>query len=277
MRYLITGADGYIGIGVLKELVKAGHEVIATDIKFRHMQEKGIEYIETNIFEENEPFAKLKKPDVLIHLAWRNGFEHNSPNHMLDLSKHYKFITNMFECGVNHIVVMGSMHEVGYFEGAIDENTPTKPLSLYGVAKNALREALSIYFKNKEVVFQWIRGFYIVKNTEEGCSIFSKIVQAEHEGKSTFPFTTGKNKYDFIDYEEFCNQIALVAQQVHYQGCINCCTGKAVSLADRVEEFIRENNFKISLEYGVFPDREYDSPAIWGENSIIQNIKELYD
>lgn len=30
---------------------------------------------------------------------------------------------------------MGSMHEVGYWEGAIDENTPTHPSSYYGIAK----------------------------------------------------------------------------------------------------------------------------------------------
>ena len=170
------------------------------------------------------------------------------------------------------------MHEVGYFEGKIDENTVTNPMSLYGVAKNALREALTIYFKDKEdVIFQWIRGYYIVKNTVDGCSIFSKIVQAEKDGKNKFPFTTGKNKYDFVEYEEFCRQIAMVAGQEKYVGCINCCSGIPISLADRVERFITENKFNIKLEYGVFPDRPYDSPAIWGDAEIIKKIEELYE
>ena len=31
---------------------------------------------------------------------------------------------------------MGSMHEIGYWEGAIDENTPCNPMSMYGIAKD---------------------------------------------------------------------------------------------------------------------------------------------
>lgn len=277
MKYLVTGADGYVGVGVINELLKNGETVIATDINFRHKNREGVQYIEANIFDMNEPYEKLGKPDVMIHLAWRDGFKHASDSHMIDLSSHYRFIIDMYQGGLKHIVALGSMHEIGYFEGKIDEHTTANPLSLYGVSKNALREALTIYFKDKEVVFQWIRGFYIVKNTLDGCSIFSKIVQAEYEGKTTFPFTTGKNKYDFIDYEEFCKQIVMVARQSVYQGCINCCSGTAVSLSERVEQFINENGFNIQLEYGKYPDREYDSPALWGDNEIIKKVKKLYE
>lgn len=278
MKYLVTGADGYIGLGVIDELRKRGDEVVATDIRFRHEKRNDVTYIAANIFNMEDPYENLGRPDVMIHLAWRDGFKHASDAHMEDLSSHYHFIINMYQGGLRHIVALGSMHEVGYFEGKIDENTVTNPMSLYGVAKNALREALTIYFKDKEdVIFQWIRGYYIVKNTVDGCSIFSKIVQAEKEGKNKFPFTTGKNKYDFVEYEDFCRQIAMVAGQEKYVGCINCCSGIPISLADRVERFITENKFNIKLEYGVFPDRPYDSPAIWGDAEIIKKIEELYE
>lgn len=278
MKYLVTGADGYIGLGVIDELRKRGDEVVATDIRFRHEKRNDVTYIAANIFNMEDPYENLGKPDVMIHLAWRDGFKHASDAHMEDLSSHYRFIINMYQGGLRHIVALGSMHEVGYFEGKIDENTVTNPMSLYGVAKNALREALTIYFKDKEdVIFQWIRGYYIVKNTVDGCSIFSKIVQAEKEGKNKFPFTTGKNKYDFVEYEDFCRQIVMVAGQEKYVGCINCCSGIPISLADRVERFITENKFNIKLEYGVFPDRPYDSPAIWGDAEIIKKIEELYE
>lgn len=68
-------------------------------------------------------------------MAWQDGFAHNAPSHMLNLSKHYEFITNLVEGGCRQIAVMGSMHEVGYWEGKIDEGTPCNPLSMYGIAK----------------------------------------------------------------------------------------------------------------------------------------------
>ena len=42
-----------------------------------------------------------------------------------------------------------------------------------------------------------------------------------------------------------------------------------MSLADRVEAYIRENNLDITLEYGAFPDRPYDSPGVWGDATKI--------
>ena len=178
----------------------------------------------------------------------------------------------MIEGGLKHVVVMGTMHEVGYWEGAIDENTPTNPLSLYGIAKNALRQMVEILAKKSEVCFQWTRGYYIIGDDIKSNSIFSKIVQAEQAGNKKFPFTTGKNLYDFISLEELAKEIACVSLQTEVNGIINCCTGKPVSLAEQVESFIKEHNFKIRLEYGAYPDRAYDSPGVWGDAKKIQQI-----
>ena len=60
--------------------------------------------------------------------------------------------------------------------------------------------------------------------------------------------------------------------QKDVNGIINICSGKPVSLADRVEQFIKENNYDIKLIYGAFPDRAYDSDAVWGSSEKIEKI-----
>ena len=55
-------------------------------------------------------------------------------------------------------------------------------------------------------------------------------------------------------------------------GIINICSGRLEKLSDRVERFIKENQYNIHLEYGAFPDRTYDSKAVWGNNKKIQEI-----
>lgn len=45
-----------------------------------------------------------------------------------------------------------------------------------------------------------------------------------------------------------------------------------MSLADRVEQFIKDNHLKIKLKYGAYPDRPYDSPCIYGDNNKILKI-----
>ena len=271
MKILVTGANGYIGTGVVKVLLSLNQEVIATDFSVDGIDSRA-KAIAGNIFEIDNPYEYFGKPDVVLHLAWRNGFVHNAETHLGDLPNHFSFLSKMAESGIKKIVALGSMHEIGFWEGRIKADTPCNPMSLYGISKNALRESLELVCKQKNTMFQWIRGYYIVGNSEKGASIFSKITAAEKERKIKFPFTTGKNQYDFIDYDEFCKQIANVAINNEVLGIINCCSGVPESLASRVERFIKDNHYKIKLNYGAFPDRPYDSLAVWGDNSKIQEI-----
>lgn len=271
MKILVTGANGYMGQGIVKQLLDHNQTVIATDFSVDHVDERATR-ISGNLFEVDIPYEHYGKPDVLLHLAWRDGFRHYAPSHMEDLPKHLAFITKMVEAGISQVAVLGSMHEVGFFEGSINESTPTNPQSLYGVSKNALRQAVALLKKDYDFTYQWIRGYYIVGNVKYGCSIFSKIAEAVEQGKKTFPFTTGENQYDFLDYDEFCEQVAAVVMQNKVNGIINCCSGKPMKLAERVEQFIKENNYDIALEYGAFPDRPYDSKAVWGNNDKISQI-----
>jgi nucleoside-diphosphate-sugar epimerase len=273
MKILVTGANGYIGNGVVKALLNLKENVVVTDFNCNRVDERA-DKKPCNIFEIEEPYAYFGNPDVVLHLAWRNGFVHNSLTHLQDLANHYEFLEKLSIAGIKKIVALGTMHEVGFYEGCIKADTPCNPQSLYGVAKNALRQALKVMAEKNGTAFQWLRGYYIVGNSQFGESIFSKITLAEKDGRLTFPFTTGKNQYDFLDYQEFCSQIAEATVNTETLGIINCCSGEPVSLADRVERFIKENNYRIKLDYGKFPDRLYDSKAVWGDNTLIQKIIE---
>lgn len=273
MKILVTGANGYLGQGIVRSILNNGHCVVATDFNTQFVDERA-ERIACNLFEVDNPYSFFGEPDVLLHLAWRDGFVHYSSAHIDDLPKHYAFIKKMVDGGIQQVAAMGSMHEIGFFEGSINESTPCHPTTPYGIAKNALRDLTQMICKQKNIVFQWLRGYYIVGNSKFGSSIFSKITAAVDEGKTEFPFTLGQNQYDFIDYPDFCAQVAAVVGQKNEQGIINICSGKPEKLADRVERFIKENGYRIKLQYGAFPDRPYDSKAIWGNDTKIRKIME---
>ena len=188
MKILVTGAGGYIGRHVVKQLIGLGYEVIAADISLKGIDDSA-QKIAVDLFNDSLDgiYTRLGSPGVCLHMAWRDGFVHNSPNHMGDLSSHYRFLTALMEQGLKHIAVMGSMHEVGYWEGMITDETPCNPLSQYAIAKDALRRSMMLYCQQNGVILQWIRGFYILGDDKNNHSIFTKILEAEMKGQEQFP------------------------------------------------------------------------------------------
>ena len=94
MRVLVTGANGYIGRYVVKELLDKGHEVYVSDIRYDDVDERAVR-TDVEIFGNvQDVFTKLGSPDVCVHLAWRNGFVHNDMSHIDDFPNHYRFINN---------------------------------------------------------------------------------------------------------------------------------------------------------------------------------------
>lgn len=271
MKILVTGANGYLGQGVVKQLLEDGQEVIATDFKSDSIDSRA-DIRCADLFGIDNPYDYFGQPDILLHMAWRDGFIHNSMRHITDLPKHIEFIERLARKKIQMAAIIGSMHEVGFHEGSINENTPCHPLSYYGIAKDALRNAAGLICREANVKFEWLRGFYIVSNSPAGSSVFSKIVQADREGKRTFPFTMGQNQFDFIDYDKFCMQVAAAVEQSEITGIINICEGHPEKLADRVERFIIENKLDITLKYGAYMDRPYDSKAVWGDSGRITMI-----
>ena len=269
---LVTGAGGYIGRHVVRALLDRGLGVTALDLRLDGVDERA-QRLQLDLFSgDADLFDQMGRPDVVLHMAWRDGFKHSSPAHIDDLAKHYHLIENLYAAGLKQLAVMGTMHEVGYWEGAIQEDTPCSPASLYGIAKNALRETSTLAAQQHDAVLQWIRAYYIVGDDKFGSSIFSKLLTAAEEGKKTFPFTTGKNKYDFISVDALAAQIAAIVDQDAVTGVINACTGEPMTLAERVEAYIRDNGLDITLEYGAFPDRPYDSPGVWGDPTKVRSV-----
>lgn len=278
-KILITGVNGYIGRKVVQAFVNVGwsaENLLLVDIGPESLVSGG-SYIQMNLLAhaaDADLYKQLGEPEAVLHLAWQDGFNHNADSHLRNLEAHFLFLRNMVDSGCASISVMGTMHEVGYWEGVITEDTPCNPQSMYGIAKNALRQATLAYCSGKTVSVKWLRAYYITGDDAASQSIFSKILSWEAEGKDTFAFTTGKNLYDFIDVNELAYQIMLASSQNEVEGIINVCSGAPISLKDKVEQFIAEKGLRIRPEFGAFPDRPYDSPGVWGDVGKINYIRE---
>lgn len=271
----ITGAGGYVGRHVVRAVADLGLRPVAIVREAREGDlDARAEVVEASVLDpdfELGAIVPLEDVAAVIHLAWQDGFVHNARSHMAHLSAHYQFLVSLADAGVPRIAALGTMHEVGFWEGAISADTPTNPASLYGIAKDSLRRSTTLTIGDR-AEYVWLRAYYILGDDRRNRSIFAKLLEAADRGETEFPFTSGRTLYDFIDVAELGRQIAVAATTAGVVGVLNTCSGEPESLASRVERFIEEHDLGLNLQYGAFPDRPYDSSGSWGDATAIRAL-----
>lgn len=282
---LVTGANGYIGRHVVKELVNSFSETIEVVASDHHEFSKAlvpVKYVRFNFLTDPITSDTVRYlgggmiPDIVLHLAWRSGFDHNSFDHILDLSQHYQFLLSLIQEGVRKLAVAGSFREYGSCHGKIAEDHPCLSANNYALAKNTLHEALTIYQKSHPFVFQWLRFFTPYGDDGKNNSLLTKILIWEREGRKEFPFTDGLEQYDYIHIDKLAEYTSKVILQDRVTGAINICSGEPVYLKDVVNDFIKKNKLTIRPKFGAYQRRDYDSFLIYGDNSKLLAALEEY-
>ena len=132
VKILITGANGLLGRGCVEEFHKNGIEVIATDFTTNNITVDG-KTIECDIFDIENPYEYFKKPDVVLHMAWKDVHNMNSDAHFDNLGRHAIFLKKLVKSGLGHLAIMGTKSEIGLYEGRVKENTSANPVNNYGI------------------------------------------------------------------------------------------------------------------------------------------------
>ena len=149
-KVLVTGATGFIGTYVIRELLKSNCSVIATSANERKARKEAwfnlVTYISFDFTQVNPAvnyYEFFKKPDLMIHLAWEGLPNYKSSFHLeQNLPRHINFLTNIIKDGLKDLTVAGTCLEYGMQEGCLYESLPALPLIPYAVAKNELRKSL---------------------------------------------------------------------------------------------------------------------------------------
>ena len=103
MKVLVTGATGFIGSYVIKELLKRSYDIVATSRDSDKARDcewfPQLQYIpcDLNVMQENF-FQFFQQPDMLIHLAWKGLPNYKDLFHLeKNLLSNYRFLKNMVE------------------------------------------------------------------------------------------------------------------------------------------------------------------------------------
>src|SRR5260221_13498664 len=136
MRVLLTGATGFIGSHVARELLRRGHELHVTVRP--GSDRRRLAGLEPQLrFHEGGMDAVPVDADVVVHMAWYAvpGKYLTAPDNRDCLEGSRRLLSKLKK----RAVVPGTCFEFELTELPLREDSPTKPMTLYAECKDALR------------------------------------------------------------------------------------------------------------------------------------------
>ncbi|MBN1974466.1 MAG: NAD(P)-dependent oxidoreductase [Sedimentisphaerales bacterium] len=278
MKILVTGASGFLGNHVVSDIVKRGHEVIATCNCPEKAKEYDwydrVTYISQNLANINDDYYTFfGKPDRLIHLAWEGLPNYKSFSHIeSNLFWNWQFLRNIVEHGLNDVTVIGTCLEYGMKNGMLNEDEEPKPTTPYGLAKDSLRRFLEQLQSAVDFKLKWVRLFYMYGPGQNPKSLLSQLEQALSQDQEQFNMSRGDQIRDYLPVETVARYIFTIALQNKITGIVNCCSGKPVTVLDLVNKYLEGRNKSIKLNLGYYSYPDYEPMEFWGDSSKLNKI-----
>ncbi len=157
MKILVTGGAGFIGSHVVDVLIEAGHTVAVVDCLWEHgggrmdnLNPRATFYkMDVRDAALAQVFEK-EKPDAICHLAAQHSVKISTDDPAYDAQVNILGLINLLQCatrfGARKIVFSSSGATYGTADKMpVDEKTPQRPESPYGITKLASEHYLAFW------------------------------------------------------------------------------------------------------------------------------------
>jgi nucleoside-diphosphate-sugar epimerase len=271
MRILLTGATGFVGKQILKELGKKNVSVIPIVRSGKESLINALPNVERvistlDLFRENEVWweENCRNIDIVIHSAWyvQTGSYLQAPQNIDCLIGSLNLAKGAISVGVKKIVAVGTCFEYEFSSDVLPVSATIKPLTTYAATKAALFFTLSKWLASHSIDFSWCRLFYLYGDGEDSRRLMPYLKAQLEKGKFA-ELTSGNQIRDFIDVSDAGKLIANIAlsRQV---GPVNICSGVPVTVKQFAEQVADQYGRRDLLRFGSRPENLVDPPCIVG-------------
>jgi dTDP-6-deoxy-L-talose 4-dehydrogenase (NAD+) len=276
MKVVVTGASGFIGRYVLRELARRDDlDIVA--VSRRPMQASDLPEQARSITldlaapPQEGSMDRLGRPDVVIHLAWAGLPNYKSLHHFEEhLAQQYRFLGRLVKDGLRSLTCTGTCFEYGMRSGALSEDMVANPSNPYGFAKHALHRQLHFLQERTPFELNWCRLFYMYGVGQPASSLYSQFATAVQNGDRSFAMSGGEQLRDFLPVTEVARLLVSLALDAPGRGTLNICSGRPVSVRSLVEGWRRDCGSDIELDLGRYPYPDYEPFAFWGSDGALR-------
>ena len=270
---LVTGAAGFVGSQVVRQLLAADLEVAALvrpDSSQPRLQglEKQIRILEADMADTAAIAALLAeiKPEACVHAAWyaEPGKYLPSPHNLDSLRASLFLLEELARAGCSHLVGVGTCFEYEMGSQPLREDSPTRPFTLYAAAKLAFMLVAAQRAPQLGMGLAWARLFYIYGPYEDERRLMPSAIKALSEG-SDFPTASGEMVRDYLHIEDVASGLCALSSR-RLSGAFNVCSGEPVTIAALMQTLGELLGRAELVRLGAFPPREWDPMYVSGDN-----------
>lgn len=264
MKVFLTGASGFVGSCVLRQLLAHRDVEVAALVRepaaaWRIRGELArVKVIEADLDEADSVDRALAAfaPTHLVHLAWSGvlGRDRNDPAQQRNVGRSLGLLERALAHGARHFVGLGSQAEYGPCQARIDEATPTAPTTRYGEAKLETCRKAQALCEAAGARFAWLRLFssYGPRDSPEWMIPYVTLKLLHGERPAV---TAAEQRWDFVFVEDAAAAIAAVTLAEAARGIFNLGSGTAPRLRDIIEGLRDAIDPRLAVGFGEVPYR----------------------
>lgn len=264
-KVLVTGASGFIGYHCLAPLVAKGYDVIAVYSFSAPEPVNGVTWVKADLLDPKAVSGLMARiaPASLLHAAWyvEPGKLISSPLNLDWCAATLKLVRDFREAGGQRCVVVGSGYEYDWAKGICrEDDTPLVPDTLYGAAKNGLREILRGYALASGLSVGWGRIFFVYGPRENPRRLVSSVALSLLKGEEALS-SHGEQLRDYMHVADVGAGLAALLDS-DAQGDFNIASGEAVTIRSIIEHLGVASGRAHLLRIGALPARANDVPLV---------------
>lgn len=271
MLAVVTGGAGFIGSHTVDYLLAAGHRVVVLD-DFRtgkranlahHAGSDRLEVIACDvshgIFAALAPVtARHGAVERIVHLAAQVSVVHSVQNPLVDMQVNYGGTLHVLEyaraTGVKKVVFASSAAVYGDVTAMpVGEDTPTQPVSPYGIDKLASEFALDYYAAVHGVPTTALRFFNVYGPRQDPSSPYSGVISIfadrARAGRTLTIFGDGGQTRDFVYVGDVVRAIAAGLGDGNARLVANVGTGGEITVLELARSIVELCGGKSQIEH----------------------------